>query len=148
MTILKLVILPSERGGDMITNSQAAMMTYDSTQLGYIRLQTAVNLLDYLSGLYEDETPEGTNWEPSRIRELVSDLEGELRQYVGRIAPDLLCPERKTRRGVGYLRPRQPFTGGRPKKPEGDSQTEPERRPPEGGAGGERRPQGALHSIL
>lgn len=109
----------------MIVNSGAVQRAYDPTQLGYIRLQTAVNLLDYLSGLYEDETPEGTNWEPSRIRSLTDDLEKELRQYVGRIAPDLLCPERKTRQEIGSLKPRQPFKGGKPKKPEGDSRTEP-----------------------
>ena len=43
----------------MIVNSGAVQRAYDPTQLGYIRLQTAVNLLDYLSGLYEDENTGG-----------------------------------------------------------------------------------------
>lgn len=116
----------------MITNSAAAQGTYDETQMGYIRLQSALNLLDYLSGLYYDELPESTTGAPTAVRKLTTALERELRAYVVGIAPQLLCPERKTKRGLNYLRPRQPFTGGRPQK----SGAEADRAPAAGGAGG------------
>ena len=119
----------------MITNSAAAQCTYDETQIGYIRLQSALNLLDYLSGLFYDELPESTTGTPSAVRKLTTALEQELRAYVAGIAPQLLCPERKTKQGLNYLRPRQTFTGGRPRK----AGAEADRVPAAGGAGGSGR---------
>lgn len=101
----------------MMTNSGAANMAYDETQFGYIRLQTAVNLLDYLAGLYVDELPGSDAVGDCSVRRHTIALEAALRSYVGRIAPDLLMPARKATRGRNYLCPRQPFTGGRPRKP-------------------------------
>lgn len=113
----------------MMTNSSAATEYYDETQFGYIRLQSAVQLLDYLAGLYVDELPSGTSQAPCAVRRLTTALEAELRLYVGEIAPDLLPPLRKAQRGVSYVRPpRQAFTGGRPKARR-------EERLPEGSAG-------------
>ena len=89
---------------------------YDSTQLGYIRLQTAVNLLKYLSELCVSELPAGVPYSETSIRRLTKELEKELRAYVKEIAPDALPPEVRV-----YVRTRQAFTRGRPKKefPEG-----------------------------
>lgn len=86
---------------------------YDSTQLGYVRLQTAVNVLKYLSELCVSELPAGAPYSESVIRRLTKELEKELRAYVGEIAPDALPPEVRV-----YVRTRPAFTkGGSPKEP-------------------------------
>lgn len=84
---------------------------YDETQLGYVRLQTAVTLLKYLSELCVSELPAGAPYSDGVIRRLTKELEKELRAYVWEIAPDALPPEVRV-----YVRTRPAFTKGRPKK--------------------------------
>lgn len=79
---------------------------YDETQRSYIQLQSAVQLLDYLAGLYSWELPAGTSYAPSAVRRLTIALERELRLYVGEIAPDLLPPLREVRGESHGSRPR------------------------------------------
>ena len=94
----------------MMTENSRANVIYDSTQLGYIRLQTAINLLEYLSTLYVAELPESTIATPSAVRRLTKELEKELQAYIMRVAPDALPGRRKTpiRRAFSSGKPRTP----------------------------------------